>query len=256
MATFRISELAEQAGVPATTLRFYEQIGLLTAARSANGYRRYTPDALDRLALIRAGQHLGLPLAEIRTLLDVRDAGECATVRARLRPALAARITEARARAASTAESIARLEQALVATDPAPPNGPCAPTCGCLTTSASHSTLAPRQPHQSLASQQTHRPIACSLDGDDQQARLTAWRDLLAQATARQPVTDGARFTLPAARAGRAAELAAAEQRCCPFFRFTLVFDGGDVHLTVQAPADAAGLLAALTDEPAAPLSS
>jgi hypothetical protein len=99
-------------------------------------------------------------------------------------------------------------------------------------------------------------PIACTLDGDGQQARLAEWQDLLAGATAREPVTDGVRFTLPAAQAGRAAELAAAEQRCCPFFSLTLVFDGGDIHLTVQAPAGARSLLAAFTDEPGRPVSS
>ena len=238
MATYQISELAEQSGVPATTLRYYEQAGLLTPARSPNGYRRYTDDALDRLTLIRAGQHLGLPLAQIRALLTVRDGGVCADVRARLRPLLAARIATARERAAGLADSITHLEQALTATAPLPPPGPCTSDCGCLTTSP--------PPHQPL---QPQVPIACSLDGDGQQARLAEWRGLFAQATAREPVTDGVRFTLPAARAGRAAELAAAEQRCCPFFRFALVFDGGDVHLTVQAPADAGELLAALTDE-------
>lgn len=250
MATYQISELAEQSGVPATALRYYEQAGLLTPARSPNGYRRYTDDALDRLTLIRAGQHLGLPLAQIRALLTVRDGGVCADVRARLRPLLAARIVTARERAAGLADSITRLEQALTATAPAPPPGPCTPDCGCLSTSP-----PPHQPPQPQASQRQHIaqqaqvPIACSLDGDGQQARLAEWRGLFAQATAREPVTDGVRFTLPAARAGRAAELAAAEQRCCPFFRFALVFDGGDVHLTVQAPADAGELLAALTDE-------
>jgi len=246
VATYQISQLAERSGVPATTLRYYEQAGLLSPTRSPNGYRRYTDDALDRLTLIRAGQHLGLPLTQIRALLTVRDGGACADVRARLRPLLAARIVTARERAAGLADSITRLEQALTATAPAPPPGPCTPDCGCLTTSSRQQQIA----------QQAQGPIACSLDGGGQQARLAEWRGLFAQATAREPVTDGVRFTLPAARAGRAAELAAAEQRCCPFFRFALVFDGGDVHLTVQAPADAGELLAALTDEPGPAVSS
>jgi MerR family transcriptional regulator, copper efflux regulator len=302
VATYQISELAEQSGVPATTLRYYEQAGLLTPTRSPNGYRRYTDDALDRLTLIRAGQHLDLPLAQIRALLTVRDGGVCADVRARLRPLLAARIVTARERAAGLADSITRLEQALTATDPVPQPGPCSLDCGCLTTSPPphqppgpnaqppqpqppHQPPQPHSPGQALQHQSPHQPpqsqspsqalqhqsrqqppqpqasrqqhtpqqaqvpIACSLDGDGQQARLAEWRGLFAQATAREPVTDGVRFTLPTARAGRAAELAAAEQRCCPFFRFALVFDGGDVHLTVQAPADAGELLAALTDE-------
>ena len=99
-------------------------------------------------------------------------------------------------------------------------------------------------------------PIACTLSGSDQDQRVGEWQKLLAHGTAREPVPDGVRVTLPAELAGPAAELAAAEQRCCPFFRFTLVFEGGDIHLTVQAPADAAELLAALTDEPGAALSS
>lgn len=69
MSTFRISQLAEQVGLPATTLRFYEQAGLLPAQRSPAGYRLYDDAALNRLAFIRAAKHLGLPLEEIR---DVR----------------------------------------------------------------------------------------------------------------------------------------------------------------------------------------
>lgn len=275
MATYLISELAERAGVPPTTLRYYEQAGLLPAARSANGYRRYGDDAVDRLALIRAGQHLGLPLGQLRDLLTVRDSGACADVRARLRPLLAARIAQARGRAAAAADSITRLEQALAATVPARGPGPCDSACGCLTgpaprpgatTSADNSKKNPDGP-QPLPPQKTpspqkqttplpeQEPIACSLDGDGQEARLAEWRDLLALGTAREPVANGIRVTLPAALAGSAAELAAAEQRCCPFFRFTLVFDGGDVRLTVQAPPEAGPLLAAFTDEPGRPVS-
>ena len=78
--------------------------------------------------------------------------------------------------------------------------------------------------------------------------------NLFAQATARESVPGGVRVTLPAALAGLAAELAAAEQRCCPFFRFTLLFAGGGVQLTAQAPAAAEPLLARLTDESTVPV--
>ena len=93
------------------------------------------------------------------------------------------------------------------------------------------------------------QPIACTLSGSDQGQRVREWQDLLAQGTGREPVPDGIRVTLPAALAGPAAELAAAEQQCCPFFRFTLVFDGGVIQLTMQAPPEAAPLLTALTDD-------
>ena len=248
MPSYQISELAHRSGLPPTTLRFYEQAGLLPAARSANGYRHYGEDALARLALIRAGKQLGLPLAELRDLLRLRDGGDCAGVRSRLRPLLAARIDQARAHSAELADSIARLELALAATEPAPQPGPCDGGCGCLN--------EPRQsgppPHQSGPLSQP--PLACSLTGADQGVRTRAWHDLFAQATARESVPGGVRVTLPAALAGLAAELAAAEQRCCPFFRFTLLFAGGGVQLTAQAPAAAEPLLARLTDESTVPV--
>ncbi|WP_345128150.1 MerR family transcriptional regulator, partial [Streptomyces chiangmaiensis] len=45
MTTYRISQLAEHSGVPASTLRFYETAGLLPAERTASGYRVYGEDA-------------------------------------------------------------------------------------------------------------------------------------------------------------------------------------------------------------------
>ncbi len=73
----RIGELARQSGVPATALRYYEQLGLLPEpGRTESGYRVYGEEAVDRLAFIRAAQAVGLTLAEVRQVLGVRDAGE------------------------------------------------------------------------------------------------------------------------------------------------------------------------------------
>ncbi|MFD5632060.1 MerR family transcriptional regulator [Streptomyces sp. NPDC127072] len=69
-----IGELAEQAGVTVKTVRFYSDGGLLPqASRSAGGHRRYGPDALGRLRLIRSLRALGLPLPEVRRVLDEED---------------------------------------------------------------------------------------------------------------------------------------------------------------------------------------
>ncbi|MFB7591408.1 MerR family transcriptional regulator [Streptomyces sp. NPDC056169] len=59
-------------------------------------------------------------------------------------------------------------------------------------------------------------------------------------------VPDGLRLTLPVDRTARVAELAAAEQRCCPFFDFRLHLNGPHLYLEVRAPADGAALLAGL----------
>jgi MerR family copper efflux transcriptional regulator len=73
----RIGQLARRSGVPATALRYYEQLGLLPEpGRTESGYRVYSEEAADRLAFIRAAQAVGLTLAEVRQVLGVRDAGE------------------------------------------------------------------------------------------------------------------------------------------------------------------------------------
>ena len=65
-----IGELASASGVPATTLRYYDRIGLLPAGRSAGGYRRYDPDtATAALRAIGLCRGLGVALPEIRTIL-------------------------------------------------------------------------------------------------------------------------------------------------------------------------------------------
>ncbi|MFJ9638710.1 MerR family transcriptional regulator [Streptomyces sp. NPDC101178] len=74
-----IGELAEYAGVTVKTVRFYSDGGLLPeASRSAGGHRRYAPEAVERLGLIRSLRGLGLPVADVRRVLDEQDAGEAA----------------------------------------------------------------------------------------------------------------------------------------------------------------------------------
>lgn len=66
----KIGELAQQSGVAASRIRFYEASGLLQPAqRQANGYREYAPDTLRRLEIILCAQGAGFSLDEIRTFL-------------------------------------------------------------------------------------------------------------------------------------------------------------------------------------------
>jgi MerR family copper efflux transcriptional regulator len=79
----RIGELAEQAGISAKGIRYYEQIGVLgQPPRTAGGYRDYDQAALQRLGFVRAAQAVGLTLGEIRGIIAFRDRGEtpCAHV--------------------------------------------------------------------------------------------------------------------------------------------------------------------------------
>jgi MerR family transcriptional regulator, redox-sensitive transcriptional activator SoxR len=65
-----IGEVAGRAGMAPSALRYYEQLGLISATRTPGGARRYPRAVLRRLAVIRAAQNVGLSLPEIRTALD------------------------------------------------------------------------------------------------------------------------------------------------------------------------------------------
>lgn len=72
----KIGEVAHRARGDAKTIRYYEQVGVLSPPdRSRSGYRDYGADVLERLEFIRAAQAVGLTLAEIRGVIEVRNAG-------------------------------------------------------------------------------------------------------------------------------------------------------------------------------------
>lgn len=60
-----IAEVAKRAGVPASTLRYYEAQGLIRSSGRLGLRRRFDPGVLERLALISLGRAAGFPLGEI-----------------------------------------------------------------------------------------------------------------------------------------------------------------------------------------------
>ncbi|QJY47810.1 MerR family transcriptional regulator [Pseudonocardia broussonetiae] len=252
VSTYRISQLAERAGVPATTLRYYEKEGLVPAGRTPGGYRLYTDADAERVRFIAAAKHLGLPLDQIRELLGVWDGGMCREIRDELRPMVAAQITAADERIADLRTFRDRLTSALAHLKVLPAkDGPCDPACeflhelpdraAALAVGRRTSTLPPRVDAESGRS-----TIACSLDGDGYSDRIEQWRTLLAAADREELRDGGIAVRLPAVDAGRLAELVVAEQQCCPFFTFELTFIGATVVLTAHAPEGAEPLVAAL----------
>lgn len=72
----RIGALAELSGLSTQTIRYYESIDLLAEPeRTPAGYRQYSADAVERLRFVRDAQASGLTLAEVETLLSMKDAG-------------------------------------------------------------------------------------------------------------------------------------------------------------------------------------
>ncbi len=71
-----IGQLADALEIPTRTIRFYERKGLLPEPQRAdNGYRVYDDATLARLRFIRTAQAAGLTLAEIASIIHVRDDG-------------------------------------------------------------------------------------------------------------------------------------------------------------------------------------
>jgi MerR family transcriptional regulator, thiopeptide resistance regulator len=67
---YRIREFAQLAGVTIKALRHYDRLGLLRARRTEAGYRAYEHRDLERLEQIVALKFIGLPLGDIKQLLD------------------------------------------------------------------------------------------------------------------------------------------------------------------------------------------
>src|SRR5437773_1963377 len=65
----RIGQVARQAGVRTSKIRYYESVGLLSAPPRVSGRRAYERDVLDTLRLIQFAQDAGFTIAEIRHVL-------------------------------------------------------------------------------------------------------------------------------------------------------------------------------------------
>jgi DNA-binding transcriptional MerR regulator len=242
--TYRIAEVAARSGFPSSTLRYYEQIGVLPEpARTTSGYRAYDESSLDRLAFIARAKQLGCTLPEITDLVGLWDDRSCAPVQERLRHLAATKIGDAQRRVAELTAFIAQLQRASVTLGAHTPDGPCDEGCGCATVAPD----APDPVDSTTAAADRDPAIACTLGATDMDGRIDEWQRLLTFVTARDPLPDGGlRLTLaPDAPVGETAALAAAEQQCCAFFGFALTVDDRGTALEVHAPA-AADAVAAL----------
>jgi DNA-binding transcriptional MerR regulator len=81
----RISELADRVGVPTSTVRYYERVGLLACpSRTPSGYRDYGEDAAVRLLFIARARRMGLECDQIVELLPIWDGTNCGATHERV----------------------------------------------------------------------------------------------------------------------------------------------------------------------------
>ena len=250
--TYRIAEAAELVGVPATTLRYYEDIGLIDQpARTGNGYRSYDDADLARLRFITATKNLGIPLGDVAELVTAYDVEDCSSVAHQVVEMVATRLAETQERIGELVALAAQLQTVSARFADAPTSGPCGDGCPCAT--AAPAPLADRRTFVPL----TRGPviaapdvpvIACSLDAGSVPDRISDWQALVAQAVRREPITGGMalQFAASPELVAEVARLAAAEQDCCTFFTFTLQMTTDQVRLEVQAPDDAVDVVAAM----------
>ncbi|MFN8590052.1 MAG: MerR family transcriptional regulator [Thermomicrobiales bacterium] len=120
MHTMTIGEVATRSGLRASTLRYYEEAGVLPAVERVRGQRRYDASVLARLAVIRLAQDLGFSIAEMRSLVAGFD--DTGVSPARWRDLASRKLAEVDALIARAEQMKLLLEESL--------------ECGCLTLDA------------------------------------------------------------------------------------------------------------------------
>lgn len=238
-----ITDVARRTGVPTSTLRYYDHVGLLASSgRADNGYRQYDERALDRLRFIARAKELGCSLDEIATLLTAFDE-DCGEVQAPLRALVDGKIAIAQRRVAELVALTAQLQEARHALTVEAAQGPCGPGCACVDEAPS----AAGRPLTMVELTGSTPDIVCTLGHEQMSDRITDWQAVLLHVRERSPLEDGIRLTFgPDADIAEVAGLARAEWACCSFFGFVLTVDGRGTALEIRAPAAAQALIASV----------
>jgi DNA-binding transcriptional MerR regulator len=122
----RISQLAESAGVPTSTVRYYERVGLMTApARTASGYRDYADDAAARLRFITRARRMGLTCDQVTSLLPIWAGTNCGAAHERVGRLVDEKQAEIAERIAELQRFSAQLDAVRTSLDAEPPLPAC-----------------------------------------------------------------------------------------------------------------------------------
>jgi DNA-binding transcriptional MerR regulator len=141
VSSYTIGETAGRSGFSASTLRYYEGIGLLEPSdRTEAGYRLYDDRALARLAFIARAKQLGCSLEDIADLVGIWDGERCGPVQTRLHALVTDKLDEAQRQIEELTAFRDQLRHAASQLTAPAPDGPCSDTCACL---ALESALSP-----------------------------------------------------------------------------------------------------------------
>lgn len=132
-ATYRIGEVADATGFPVTTLRYYEDQGLLPPpARNPAGQRLYSDVHVERLELMARAKRLGLRLEEAALLADAWQYEQCSVTHDQLLELLETKLADVREQIGELTAFAGQLEAVhqRVAGVPGRQEA-CGPRCGC-----------------------------------------------------------------------------------------------------------------------------
>jgi DNA-binding transcriptional MerR regulator len=187
VARVRISELAERVGVPTSTVRYYERIGLLgRPARTGSGYRDYDEHSATLLLFVHRARRMGLSCEQVAELLPVWGGVNCSATQQRVRDLIDDKQTEIAGRIVELREFAAALDQVRATLETSPPPDACRADLSCCVPSgpvmvpielvdtragtgrrrsfarpmrASHEAVGPSPPARPIPNSRTSRPI-------------------------------------------------------------------------------------------------
>ena len=139
----RIAELAERVGVPTSTVRYYERVGLLASpARTPSGYRDYDDDAEARLLFVSRARRMGLSCDQITDLLPIWGGTNCGAAHERVTQLIHDKKTEIAERIAELERFAAQLDAVGAELDTAPPPPTCRTDLSCCVPEAATGPIA------------------------------------------------------------------------------------------------------------------
>ena len=146
----RISELADQVGVPISTVRYYERVGLLgPPVRTPSGYRDYDEDAAARLLFVSRARKMGLSCEQITDLLPIWDGSNCGAAQERVGELIEEKRTEIAQRIEELQRFAAQLDLVKAEIEASPPPPACRTDLACCVPEAGTERvpieLAPRR---------------------------------------------------------------------------------------------------------------
>jgi len=128
----RISELADQVGVPVSTIRYYERIGLLAEpARTGSGYREYDTDATTQLLFVTRARRLGLTCDQVVELLPIWGGNNCTSTHDEIERLIDDKKAEIASRIAELTTFAAQLDSVRQILESTPPPHTCQTDLNC-----------------------------------------------------------------------------------------------------------------------------